>query len=220
MWLSSKGTLLRNQADLIVLRGCESYHMHQEEFRIANCGFRIEISQSSERFCTDPQSEILLWKGSLTGKAVVLKTTALVACRFDSCPFRQFTSWRRRLTVWQRFAKSPRIACAGSTPAASANVSAVRSSDSTGGCLRSSLTAGRIRGPVAQRNQSATLRRSRSHVQIVPGPLIPRFLRSGRVGKARVSETRLRRFESYLRSQFEKFDAEYTGVVKPPGTDS
>ena len=25
-------------------------------------------------------------------------------------------------------------------------------------------------GPVAQRNQSATLRRSRSHVQIVPGP--------------------------------------------------
>jgi hypothetical protein len=25
--------------------------------------------------------------------------------------------------VWQRFAKSPRIACAGSTPAASANLS-------------------------------------------------------------------------------------------------
>src|SRR5258707_2883655 len=143
--------------------------MHQEEFRIANCGFRIEISQSSERFCTDPQSEILLWKGSLTGKAVVLKTTALVACRFDSCPFRQFTTWRRRLTVGQRFAKSPRIAGAGSTPAASAKVSAVRSSDSTGGCQRSSLTAGNP-GPVAQRNESATLRRSRSHLQIVPGP--------------------------------------------------
>ena len=44
--------------------------------------------------------------------------------------------------VWQRFAKSPRIACAGSTPAASAKVSAVRSSDGTGGCQRSSLTAG------------------------------------------------------------------------------
>ena len=29
-----------------------------------------------------------------------------------------------------------------------------------------------VRGPVAQRNQSATLRRSRSHVQIVPGPPI------------------------------------------------
>lgn len=72
--------------------------------------------------------------------------------------------------VWQRFAKSPRIACAGSTPAASAKVPAVRSSDSTGGCQRSSLTVERIRGPVAQRNQSATLRRSRSHVQIVPGP--------------------------------------------------
>jgi hypothetical protein len=46
--------------------------------------------------------------------------------------------------VWQRFAKSPRIACAGSSPAASAKVSAVRSSDSTGGCQRSSLTAGRF----------------------------------------------------------------------------
>ena len=44
--------------------------------------------------------------------------------------------------VWQRFAKSPRTACAGSTPAASAEVSVVRSSDSTGGCQRSSLTAG------------------------------------------------------------------------------
>src|SRR5438105_200288 len=52
---------------------------------------------------------------------------------------------RRRLTVWQRFANSPRIACAGSTPAASAKVSAVRSSDSTGGCQRRSLTAGRTR---------------------------------------------------------------------------
>ena len=71
--------------------------------------------------------------------------------------------------VWQRFAKSPRIACAGSSPAASAKASVVRSSDSTGGCQRSSLTAGNP-GPVAQRNQSATLRRSRSHVQIVPGP--------------------------------------------------
>jgi hypothetical protein len=47
--------------------------------------------------------------------------------------------------VWQRFAKSPRIACAGSSPAASAKVSVVRSSDSTGGCQRSSLTAGKFR---------------------------------------------------------------------------
>ena len=31
----------------------------------------------------------MLWKGSLIGKAVVLKTTGLVPCRFDSCPFRQ-----------------------------------------------------------------------------------------------------------------------------------
>ena len=50
--------------------------------------------------------------------------------------------------VWQRFAKPPRVARAGSTPAASA----------------------KLNGPVAQWNQSATLRRSRSHVQIVPGP--------------------------------------------------
>jgi hypothetical protein len=76
--------------------------------------------------------------------------------------------------VWQRFAKSPRTACAGSSPAASAKVSVVRSSDSTGGCQRSSLTAGNP-GPVAQRNESATLRRSRSHVQIVPGPPINKF---------------------------------------------
>ena len=45
--------------------------------------------------------------------------------------------------VWQRYAKSPRIARAGSSPAASAKVSAVRSSDSSGGCQRSSLTVGR-----------------------------------------------------------------------------
>jgi hypothetical protein len=30
-----------------------------------------------------------VWKGSLTGKAVVLKTTGPVPCRFESCPFRQ-----------------------------------------------------------------------------------------------------------------------------------
>ena len=122
--------------------------------------------------------------------------------------------------VWQRFAKSPRIACAGSTPAASAKVSVVRSSDSTGGCQRSSLTAGRIRGPVAQRNESATLRRSRSHVQIVPGPPIQEsygvaemerreFLKLVYVGSNPTSVASLNRF-----------DAEYTGVVKPPGTDS
>jgi hypothetical protein len=112
---------------------------------------------------------VFLRKGSLTGKAVVPKTTAHLSLA-GSSPVPSANRWRRRLMVWQRFAKSPRNACAGSTPAASAKVSAVRSSDSTGGCQRSSLTAGRIRGPVAQGNESATLRRSRSHVQIVPGP--------------------------------------------------
>ena len=31
----------------------------------------------------------LRWKGSLIGKAVVLKTTGSLPCRFESCPFRQ-----------------------------------------------------------------------------------------------------------------------------------
>jgi hypothetical protein len=58
-------------------------------------------------------------KGSLTGKAVVPKTTA-------------------------------HVSLAGSSPVPSAN----------------------FNGPVAQGNESATLRRSRTHVQIVPGPPI------------------------------------------------
>ena len=52
--------------------------------------------------------------------------------------------------VWQRFANSPRICV----------------------CRFDSCRLRQIHGPVAQRNQSATLRRSRSHVQIVPGPPI------------------------------------------------
>src|SRR5439155_23407813 len=108
---------------------------------------------------------------------------------------------RRRLMVWQRFAKSPRTARAGSSPAASANrltIADCRMQIDFESAIR--IQKSQIEGPVAQRNQSATLRRSRSHVQIVPGPPNQKFLRSGRAGKARVSETRLRRFESYLRS--------------------
>ena len=94
--------------------------------------------------------------------------------RFDSVAFRQ------SMEVSPNGQGSPDVsglsrdaqAYAGSSPAASAKVSVVRSSDSTGGCQRSSLTAGRIHGPVAQGNESATLRRSRSHVQIVPDPPI------------------------------------------------
>ena len=75
-------------------------------------------------------------------------------------------------------------------------------------------------GPVAQRNQSATLRRSRSHVQIVPGP--PNQNSYG------VAEMERREFLKlvYVGSNptsvasLNRFDAEYTGVVKPPGTDS
>ena len=88
-------------------------------------------------------------KGSLTGKAVVPKTTALVACRFDSCPSLQFTE------------ASPNWYGSGLL------------------------------------NRRAL--RVRMQVRLLSPP--PDFLRSGRAGKARVSETRLRRFESYLRDQ-------------------
>ena len=83
--------------------------------------------------------------------------------------------------VWQRFAKSPRVACAGSIPVASA-----------------------ILGPVAQRigeRDSAKVEVARSNR--ARSTNLKSVLRSGRTGRARVSETRLRRFESYLRSQFE-----------------
>jgi hypothetical protein len=39
------------------------------------------------------KSKQIFRKGSLTGKAVVSKTTALVACRFESCSFRQYQFW-------------------------------------------------------------------------------------------------------------------------------
>jgi hypothetical protein len=78
-----------------------------------------------------------------------------------------------------------------------------------------------IFGTVAQRNESATLQRSRSHVQIVPGPPVKKRSYG-------VAELERREFLKlvYVGSNptsvasFEKFDAEYTGVVKPPGTDS
>ena len=122
--------------------------------------------------------------------------------------------------VWQRFAKSPRVACAGSTPVASAKV--------FGGEIErqhwwlSAQLAHRRKNPGTC--SSAESERDSAKVEVTRSNRArstnQQILRSGRAGKARVSETRLRRFESYLRSQFEKFDAEYTGVVKPPGTDS
>ena len=122
--------------------------------------------------------------------------------------------------VWQRFAKSPRIACAGSTPAASAKVSAVRSSDSTGGCQRSSLTAGRSRtcSSAESERDSAKVEVARSNRArstnskiLTEWPRMQRreFLKLVYVGSNPTSV-----------ASFEKFDAEYTGVVKPPGTDS
>ena len=57
------------------------------------------------------------------------------------------------------------------TPAASANrltIADCRMQIDFESAIR--IQKSQIEGPVAQRNQSATLRRSRSHVQIVPGP--------------------------------------------------
>src|SRR5207253_9177882 len=65
---------------------------------------------------------------------------------------------RRRLMVWQRFAKSPRTARAGSSPAASANrltIADCRMQIDFESAIR--IQKSQIEGPVAQRNQSATL---------------------------------------------------------------
>ena len=83
--------------------------------------------------------------------------------------------------VWQRFAKSPRFACAGSSPAASANSRT---------CSSAELERDSAKVEVARSNRA---RSTNSEI-----------LRSGRAGKARVFETRLRRFESYLRSQLKR----------------
>ena len=83
--------------------------------------------------------------------------------------------------VGQRFAKSPRVACAGSSPVASAKslpISNCQLPINQGGSGRILVERAidnwqsEMFGPVAQRIESATLRRSRSHVQIVPGPPI------------------------------------------------
>ncbi len=58
----------------------------------SNLSVLAKPAQRAKREERNPQFAIRnsSWKGSLIGKAVVLKTTALVACRFDSCPFRHF----------------------------------------------------------------------------------------------------------------------------------
>jgi hypothetical protein len=53
--------------------------------------------------------------------------------------------------------------------------------------------------PVAQRNESAALRRPRSHVQIVPGS--PVFYGVAKQVRHESLKLATRRFESYLRSQ-------------------
>ena len=92
-----------NQADLNVLRRCESYHMHQSHFRLPIGGLHGETKNKAQR--TKFQSAIKnFWRGSLTGKAVVLKTTALVACRFESCPFRQsIADFQLPIADWNSF---------------------------------------------------------------------------------------------------------------------
>ena len=95
VWLSSKGHPPSKSGGL----DCPSWvrvlphaprRISDCELRISNWNLAIIRAVLHRSAIRNSQSEILLWKGSLTGKAVVPKTTALVACRFDSCPFRQF----------------------------------------------------------------------------------------------------------------------------------
>src|SRR5438552_11864623 len=82
--------LLRNQADLIVLRGCESYHMHQEFLGRRLTGkpsdSKPEILGSNpgvpDNFLGRPDSRV---------SQTVLKTAAVNnRVRFDSVAFRHF----------------------------------------------------------------------------------------------------------------------------------
>ncbi len=69
-----------NQADLVVLRGCESYHMHQKFLGRRLTGkpsdSKPEILGSNPGVPANSNQERTFRKGSLTGKAVVSKTTA------------------------------------------------------------------------------------------------------------------------------------------------
>ena len=91
---------------------------------------------------------IVFRKGSLTGKAVVPKTTALVSLA-GSTPV---PSSKRISNFELWFALDSHLIQEFQIRSPKSDISS---------------------GPVAQRNQSATLRRSRSHVQIVPGPPTP-----------------------------------------------
>jgi hypothetical protein len=74
-----------NQADLNVLRRCESYHMHQV---IADCqlpiadwcwswNFGLRSLPGKNQSAIGNRQSKMSRRGSLTGKAVVLKTTAI-----------------------------------------------------------------------------------------------------------------------------------------------
>ena len=64
-----------NQVDLNVLRRCESYHMHQLEDRDVGLTGKPLVSKT-EVLSSNLSVLAKSWKGSLTGKAVVPKTTA------------------------------------------------------------------------------------------------------------------------------------------------
>jgi hypothetical protein len=123
----------------MVLRRCESYRMHQQFF----------------------------WKGSLTGKAVVLKTTARSACGFESCPFRQSI-----------VEASPKWYGSGLLNRRALRVQVQLLSPPPNSWTCSSVETEHDFAEV----EAARSNRARSTK-----------LRSGPVGKARVSETRLRR---------------------------
>ncbi|MEN3330599.1 MAG: hypothetical protein V7638_5406 [Acidobacteriota bacterium] len=121
------------------------------------------------------------WKGSLTGKAVVPKTTARMSLA-GSSPVPSAKFRRRgligmeavaktvaRLRMQVRLLSPPPMSESG--PLTLQRVGPVPEIDGSLTPLRWMPVPNNF-GPVAQWKQSATLRRSRTYVQIVPGPPI------------------------------------------------
>ena len=75
-----------------VLRGCESYHMHQS---LRGCRLNWQtagLQNRNSQFESEHPCQSNSWKGSLTGKAVVLKTTARLSLAGSSpVPSANFT---------------------------------------------------------------------------------------------------------------------------------
>ena len=94
-----------NQADVIVLRRFESYHMDQNFLQGCRLTGKPSVSRI-EVFSSNLNVLAKFRKVARGGAQLVLKTRPSIASRgFNSFAFRQL--WKRRLTVWQHSAKVP-----------------------------------------------------------------------------------------------------------------